>query len=69
MQAGLQAACAKITVNGIRNHLNYCVTFTVYTQFTNLSSGRINTNCQAVGLRPMHYTLMNIQCSKLMHDK
>jgi hypothetical protein len=66
--ASLQAACGKITMNGIPNHLNYCVIFTVYTKFTNLSSGNINTNWQAVGSRPMHYTLMNVRYSKLMHD-
>jgi len=27
--ASLQAACGKITMNGIPNHLNYCVIFTV----------------------------------------
>jgi len=49
MWAGWQAACGKITVNGIHNHLNDCVMFTVYTQFTNLSSGSINIYWQAVG--------------------
>jgi len=63
----MQAACAKITVTGIPNNLNYCVMFTVYTQFTNLSSGSINTNWQAVGLRLMRYTAMNVQYSKLTH--
>ena len=58
----------KITVNGIPNHLNDSVMFTVYTQFTNLSSGSINTNWQAVGCRPMCYTLMKVWYSKLMHD-
>ena len=66
--AGLQDACGKITVNGIPNHSNYCVIFTVYTQFTNLSSGSINTNWQAVGWRPMCYTLMKVWYSKLIHD-
>jgi len=42
--------------------------FTVYTQFTNLSSGSINTNWQAVGCRTMCYTLMKVWYSKLMHD-
>ena len=64
------AGCmCKITVSGISNHLNYCVIFTVDTQFTNLSSGNINNNLQAVGLRPMHYKVMKIRCSKLMHDE
>ena len=31
----------KITLSGTRNHVNYCVIFTVYTQFTNLHGGRI----------------------------
>ena len=47
--ASTQVACVKITVNGTPNNLNYCVIFTVYTQFTDLSSGSINTNRQAVG--------------------
>ena len=64
----LQAARGKITVNGISNHLNYSVMFTVYTQLTNLSSGNINTNWQPVGWRPMHYTVMKVWYSKLMHD-
>jgi hypothetical protein len=40
--ASILAACVKITVNGITNQLNYCVIFTVYTQFTDLSSCSIN---------------------------
>ena len=45
--AGYQAACGKITVNGIPNHLNGCVMFTEYTKFTNypqaalIQSGRL----------------------------
>jgi hypothetical protein len=64
----LQDACEKIRVNVIPNHLNNYVIFTVYTQFTNLSSGYINTNWQTVGSRPMHYTVMNGQYSKLTHE-
>jgi len=64
----MQAACAKLTVTGIPNHINYCVMFTLYTQFTNLSSGSINTYWQAVGSRLMCYIAMNVQYSKLMHD-
>jgi hypothetical protein len=39
--AGSRAACGNITISGIRNLLNYCVIFIVYTQFTNASPGRI----------------------------
>ena len=41
--------------------------FTVYTQFTNVSLGNFNTNLQAGGWKPMHYTVMKVRYSKLMH--
>ena len=31
----------KITLSGAPNHLNYCIIFIAYTQFTNMSAGRI----------------------------
>jgi len=37
--AGLWTTCGKITVNGIPNHLNYCVIFMVYSQFKMWQSG------------------------------
>jgi hypothetical protein len=39
--AGLWATRGNITVSGISNFLNYCVIFIVFTQFTNVSAGRI----------------------------
>jgi len=39
----------------------------MHTQFTNLSSGSINTKWQAVGSRPIRYTVTNARYSKLMH--
>jgi len=39
LRAGLWAACAKITIIGIPNCLNYCVIFTVHTQFANVAMG------------------------------
>jgi len=61
---GLQAACAKITVIGTPNHLNYCVMFEIYTQFIKLSSGSIITNWQPVGSRPIGDTLMKVWYSQ-----
>lgn len=37
--AGLWNTRAKITVIGISNCLNYCVIFTLYTQFANVTMG------------------------------
>jgi hypothetical protein len=37
--AGSWTTCGKITVNGIPNHLNYCVIFMVYSQFKMWQSG------------------------------
>lgn len=37
--AGLWNTRAKITVIGIPNRLNYCVIFTLYTQFANVAMG------------------------------
>jgi hypothetical protein len=41
MWADSQAARGKITISGISNCLNYCEIFIVYTQFTNVSTGRV----------------------------
>ena len=37
--AGSRPAHGKITVSGMRNLLNYCVIYIVYTQFTNVAVG------------------------------
>jgi hypothetical protein len=37
--ASSRPACGKITVSGIPNLLNYCVTYMMYTQFTNVAVG------------------------------
>jgi len=37
--ADLRAACGTITVIGIRNRLNYCEIFILYTQFTVVAAG------------------------------
>jgi hypothetical protein len=37
--AGSWVICAKITVSGIPNCLNYCKIFIVHMQFTNASAG------------------------------
>jgi len=39
------AAHAKILVTCSPNHLNYCVIFVVYTQFTKLAAGHIIQTC------------------------
>ena len=43
--AGIWAAHTQILVSCLPNHLNYCVIFVVYTQFTNLVAGHKVQTC------------------------
>jgi hypothetical protein len=61
--AGSRAARGKITISGIYNCLNYCVTFMVYIQFTNVAAGCI-IQYNGPGVRDSQSTYCSYQKKK-----